>query len=464
MHIGGVWSEEPPPVSERWEFCGGGLRLHYGRFATAVQDDRHFLVMDGQIYDASVPQALAEPVRLQTAYGLYCYVWYDKTSGEVNIGTDRFGYFPIYYAFENRRFIFGSSLGFVKNRLRQRTPDYEAWEELLTLGEVIGDKSTIKEIKRLGEGTRIQIRDGSVQFHRYWRPEVPDLVNESTYIRENNALLDEAMHLTRSQSRRKVVLLSGGEDSRRLALAAARQNFGVEFFTQESLYRGHYRRYVDRDVKLAARVAAVLERPHFIEPLPDEKQYLADWRVRDTALGFECIAHEWLLPLARRIAPEALIFDGIVGDITMNGHYFKEFPAAVDNYASADDLARMVVGKSPPRWFDEADRRTDTTVLQRVRDILSSYPESPHRLTFYFVFNHTRRKISWVAQLFGIYGHWTCYPYLYFPLFVQSLSIDPRLLVTKFYQRECMAALAPKVLSVPTTREEIPGRMVDPEG
>src|SRR5207248_11229310 len=130
----------------------------------------------------------------------------------------------------------------------------------------------------------------------------------------------------------------------------------------------------------------------FIEPMPDDTQFLADCMTRDTVSGFECTAHEWLLPLARRIAPESLIYDGIVGDVTVNGHYFKEFPAAVDNYRNVDDLARMIAGNLRPMWL-EVGRRTDTSLWERIRQLLSSYPDSPHRLTFYFILNHTRRKI-----------------------------------------------------------------------
>ena len=437
------------------DFAAGGFKLRYGAAVSVLEDDRCVFAIIGQLFDVPLEVAMHDQMRLDTAYGNFSYVRYEKKSGAITIGTDRLGFSPIYYAFENNCFIFATSLGYVKSRLRVRTPDYDAWEELMVLGEVIGNKSTVKQISRLLHGTRIEIDGAGVTFPIFWTPEVPELTSEEDYISGNNRLLGEALALTQSNNLRKVVLLSGGEDSRRLALTAVKQGLLVDFYTQESVYRGDYAVGVDRDVKLAEKVAEVLARPHFIEPMPNEENFLINWHSRNTTLGFECTAHEWLLPLAKRINRGALIYDGIVGDITTNGHYFKEFPAALKNFKDIDALAEMICGNKRSPWLSELRRHTTSPLKDRVKDLLATYPDSPHRLTFYFILNHTRRKIACVSQLFGLAGHFTCYPFLYYPLFLHSLRIDPSKLLTKFYQRECMAAIGPEVLSVPTTREEV---------
>ena len=453
--ISGVWDAKGLGDREGFDFAADCLGLNFGDSVATFADESHFFAIDGDLFDVSYDLAIRDQRRLDTAYGYFAYVRYDKQSVDISIGTDRFGYFPIYYTFEDGRLFFGSSLAYVKSKLKHRSPDYEAWEELLVLGEVIGDKSTVKQVKRLRYGTRIDIKEGKMAVATFWTPETPEPpMDEGAYIRENNKLLGEAFALTASNPKRKVVLLSGGEDSRRLAVGAVKQGLAVDFFTQASIYRGKYKVGVDRDVKLAAKVAEVLRRPHFSETMPDEAQFLADWKRRDKSLGYECIAHEWLLPLARRIEPGALIYDGIVGDITLNGHYFKEFPQAVDKFRDVEALASMICGSESHAWLDELRRNTQSSLKQRVQELLASYPESPHRLSYYFILNHTRRKISCVSQLFRQYGHSTSYPFLYYPLFMQSLRVDPKLMVDKFYQRECMAAQAPEVLSIPTTRQK----------
>jgi hypothetical protein len=462
--ISGVWCPNDIIDRNKFQFVSRCLGLAYGRGVTAVEDDRYFFILDGDLFDIDLAQAISDQQRLDMAYGHFAYVLYDKLSDEITIGTDRFGYFPMYYALESGCLIFGTSLGAVKSRLKKRTPDYEAWEELLFFGEILGDKSTVKEIKRLSPGTRVNIKNRRIEFSTYWLPEVPPIVDADTYIRQNNELLGTAMALTGAKQKQKVVLLSGGEDSRRIAVGAVKQGLEVDFFTQESLYRGRYKVEVDRDLKLACQVAAVLRRPHFSEPIPGDQQFLADCQTRDVSLGFECIAHEWLLPLARGIEPGALVYDGIAGDITINGHYFKNFPQAAEVASDVHALTAMICGSGRAVWLDELARRTETSLADRVGTLLASYPASPHRLTYFYLLNHTRRKISCVAQLFSLYGHTTCYPFLYYPLFLQSLSVDPRLMRTRFFQRECMAAQAPEALSVPTTREDLGKEWLIPRG
>lgn len=452
MNIGGIWQEGIAPGEEAYSFSQGGLGLILGPHVRTFENGDYILFIEGQIYDRPLDQALADTRALETAFGHYCYVRVQKSTGRVEVGTDRLGYYPIYHATDSDRLVFGSSLGFVKSRLKNPTPDFDAWDELLTLGEVIGDKSTVKGVKRLPPGTRMVIQGGSVKLDRYWTPECPDLVDEATYIRQNNALLEEALALTANQQRQKVVLLSGGEDSRRIALAAVRTGLDVRFHTQQASHRGG----ADIDTLLAREVAAALGREVAVEPLPSVQQYVADCRSRDSLLGFECIAHEWLLPLVRRIEPESIIYDGIVGDVSINGHYFKDHPQALDRYGDVDFLARLVCGTSDKPWLGELRRRTTSSLVERVADVMAAYPVSPHRLNWYFLLNHTRRKIAFVSQLFALRGHWTCYPFMYYPLLLQSLSADPKLQKERFFQRECMAAMAPEIAAIPTTRGVVP--------
>ena len=452
MSIGGIWQSGQSVCVEAFNFSARGLGVVLGPDVRIFTDEDYILFFEGQVYGVKVDKILSDITALETAFGHYCYVRLQKATGRVDIGTDRLGYYPIYYAFDGWRLVFGSTLNYVKSKVKRPSPDFDAWEELLVLGEVIGDKSTVKEVKRLPSGTRLVIENEAIKFVRFWTPECPEVVDDHTYIRQNNALLDEAVALTASQRRQKIVLLSGGEDSRRIALASVRVGLDVKFHTQQAPHRGG----ADIDTALARKVATALGHDISVEPLPSCQQYVADWQARDPLLGFECIAHEWLLPLVRRIAPESIIYDGIVGDITINGHYFKHYPQSLERFASTESLARMVCGADAKPWLNELRRRTTSHLVERVDGILATYPASPHRLNWYFLLNHTRRKISLVSQFFAMQGHWTCYPFMYYPLLVQSLSADPRQQKERFFQRECMAAVAPEIAAIPTTRGDVP--------
>ncbi len=457
MNIGGIWQSGQSGCVEAFDFLARGLGLALGPNVRTFEDADYILFLEGQVYDQQVDQILSNITALETAFGHYCYVRLQKATGRVDIGTDRLGYYPIYHAFEGRRLVFGSTLNYVKSKLKRPTPDFDAWEELLELGEVIGDKSTVKEVKRLSPGTRLVIENEAIKFVRFWTPECPDVVDDKSYIRQNNALLEEAVALTASQQRPKIVLLSGGEDSRRIALASVRVGLDVKFYTQQASHRSG----ADIDTALARKVAAALGDDVSVEPLPSSEQYVADWQYRDSLLGFECMAHEWLLPLVRRIGHKSIIYDGIVGDISINGHYFKHYPQFLERFADPDFLAHMVCGAVAKPWLSELRRRTTSSLVERVEGILSSYPASVHRLNWYFLLNHTRRKISLVSQFFAVHGHWTCYPFIYYPLLLQSLSADPRQQEDRFFQRECMAAVAPEIAAIPTTRGDVPAEYLE---
>jgi hypothetical protein len=296
-----------------------------------------------------------------------------------------------------------------------------------------------------------------MSLRRYWEPDLPPLVDYASYVRRNNELLDEAMSLLARQTRPHAVALSGGEDSRRVADAAVRQQLPVTFWTQEAIQKGD----IDKDTDLAREIAALLGRPFNMIAMPPDEQFLKDCEERDTLLGFESLAHEWMFELVRHLPPKSIVYDGIIGDVSINGHYFKAFPSAVREFRDTRSLARQICGPYEKKWWlEEFRRRSETLLIDRVQAALDRCPNSPHRLTYYFLLNHTRRRIALAAQLFNRQGHWTCYPFSYGPLLLQSLSLDPVIAAEKFMQRECLAAVSPRSVSIPTTRGTVPQRFI----
>jgi len=457
MNIAGKWSADPAALAKGFDLERPGLGLMLTPHARVFQDARYLLVIEGETFDINPQDALADPRRLQSAYGLFTYVWFDREEMKTIVGTDRLGYSPFYYAEESRCVLFSTSFSYLKSEMPKRTPDYAAWEELSVLGELLGDKTTVREIRRADYGVSMEFVDGRMSMRRFWEPEVPDLVDYATYVRRNNELLDEAMSILKPQTRPQAVALSGGEDSRRIADAAVRQGLPVTFWTQEAIQKGD----IDKDTDLAREVATLLGRPFELVPMPSDAQFHEDCEKRDTLLGFESLAHEWMFELLRHFPPKSIIYDGIIGDVSINGHYFKAFPSAVQGFRDTRSLARLICGTYEEKWWlGEIRHRAGIPLIDRVQAALDRCPDSPHRLTYYFLLNHTRRRIALAAQLFNLRGHWTCYPYSYAPLLLQSLSLDPSIAAEKFMQRECLAAISPRSVSIPTTRGEVPSRFV----
>src|SRR5262249_6655729 len=99
-------------------------------------------------------------------------------------------------------------------------------------------------------------------------------------------------------------------------------------------------------------------------------------------------------------------------------------------------------------------------LVERVRAELARYPASPHRLTYYFLLNHTRRAIgSWLG-LFYLFGHIPALPYMYYPFLIQSLSLDPSFCLENWMQNECLKAMNPEAAAIPSTRTSVPAEYV----
>jgi hypothetical protein len=449
MSISGIWQPGRSLEGKAFDFKWGGLGLVLGPHVRRFEDEQRILFLDGHFYDQPSEKGLLDISILERAFGYFAYVRIEKGTGNIDIGTDWMGLFPLYYAEEDGRVIFGTTLDFVKSNMRNPAVNYEAWEELFVLGDVIGDKSVVKGAERLRYGTRIQL-DSKIRLVHFWKPEQPDLIDDKAYVIKSNQLLNEALAFTAQETRPKVVLLSGGEDSRRIALSAVKAGLNVSFRTQEVSHQGGF----DIDTPLARKVAKALDRPFESVPLPDAEQYVADWHERNELLGFECTAHEWILPLVRSTKPASIIYDGLHGGV-LNGHYFKEFPQSVETY-DVDSLAGMICAKGGSSWIKHVSDRATDSLFSRVKDILSRYPNSPNRTNWFFTLHHTRRKIAFFAQLFARNGHWICYPFTYYPLLMHSYSLDPRQERDRFFQRECMAAISPEIAQIPTSRGAIP--------
>ncbi len=449
MHIKGSWRPlergEPSSVDGFPNFD-----LHISEAVTVLENDRYKIVYEGEIFDFTDPKILGDPSILDRAYGYYTYVSIDKKKREIYIGTDRLGYSALYHASEGDRFLFSSSPTLLKYELSTTTPNFEAWDEILSIGDIIGKKTVVTEISRARWGQKFRLRPDSVDTIDIWSPETPPFVDPQRYIRDNNELLIEAMALTETSERQKVIFLTGGHDSRRLAIAAHRVGLPITCATQAVISKFGE----DEDTLIAENVAQCLGFPIISHPVQSSPANFNDSLIKDFWIAFESNYHEWALPLLRQIPQGALIYSGDIGDVTINGgQIFRSRPGAVSNYADLDYMARLICGEKTSLI---AAKHISTPLFERVRAELAICPDTPHRLTYFFMLNHARRNINSWCFLFKLHNHVPCLPYMYHPLFVQSLSIDPKHHLDVWLQMECMKQMHPAAAGFPSPREQSP--------
>jgi hypothetical protein len=152
----------------------------------------------------------------------------------------------------------------------------------------------------------------------------------------------------------------------------------------------------------------------------------------------------------------SLVYDGIIADVTVNGHFFHDYPQLV-HLSDLDYTARLVRGT---RQSGIDPKLLSAPLFERVRAELARYPDSPHRLTYYFLLNHTRRSIGGWFALFYLFGHRPALPYIYYPFLIQSLSLEPRHYLDGWMQNECMKEMDPRTAAIPSTRSNVPANFV----
>ena len=192
MHLTGEWKRGRGEAHDE-KTCAPSVSLSYSDDIHVVTDERRSICFMGEVLASEKDILKCPSDRLHELSGMYLYVAKDHDTGVTFIGTDAIGFAPLYYSLTRDRLLFGSNVSLLKYRVKPRTPDIETWDEILNFGDIIGDKTVLKEIKRLLAGVRIRIADDRVHFETVWMPEYPDFVDRDKYVARNNELLLESL-------------------------------------------------------------------------------------------------------------------------------------------------------------------------------------------------------------------------------------------------------------------------------
>ncbi len=434
------------PESEVPDRIIGGLKMFYQVPTRMIEGPDSLLFLIGfALYNGRTPSTIHE---LESSDGTFAYVHCDKHSSAIRVGTDKLGFHSLFYHISQGKLIFGILLPHIKYRLNKVSPDFDAWEEVLNLGDVSGSKTVIKEIKRLREGERIEIVDGSAKLITYWSYEPQPLQNIEDYVRQNNELLLESVLTSSASKLPKIMPLTGGHDSRRLALTV--NNAGIKFSSITQAYPAI--QDIDLDTPIAQKTARILGIPHMVSPLADAVQRTKDELYKDYWLGFESKDHAWAVNMFRYISEPSLIYDGMIADVSVNGHYFVNLPDHVAFCNTPSKLAELVLNQGTGLSF--CDDLIEVPGQERLMKEFSRFPLDHNNLTLFKLFNHTRRNIASWLQLFIINGHNACLPYGYYPFFMQSLALEPKCRNRTYHQQTCMLRISEEIANLASTRDD----------
>ncbi len=223
------WTE-PWYVEERCERGPFGLvAVHHGSRDPAGcdvwRDDRRMGVLFGAVTnraalglegDALFEQVLSEPAstlaRLDGPFALVCV---DAAADHVVLAVDKLGARQLFYTASDP-FVFGTAVSPLLTHVDDPSVDHRGVSDLLTIGQVWGDRTLVEEVRSLPSGSVLEYRDGDVSVEPY-RTFSFDRTGAAYYVEGVVDRYREAVKRTAETVEGDVGLwLSGGADSRAL--------------------------------------------------------------------------------------------------------------------------------------------------------------------------------------------------------------------------------------------------------
>jgi len=148
--------------------------------------------------------------------GMWAFCIYDLKKNIIFLSRDRFGKKPLYYFFDEKKFIFSSELkGILKHKI---TPEIkkESIDLYLSLGFIPAPYSIYKNIYKLEASQNLIFDLSNHEINKYFYYHIPEyfpIKNKKELIRQGKALLKNAVKLRLVSDVPLGAFLSGGIDS-----------------------------------------------------------------------------------------------------------------------------------------------------------------------------------------------------------------------------------------------------------
>ena len=409
----------------------GAINLYSDKTSKHFENDNFDLTIVGNAFFKN-SQLIHIEKDLEEAEGTFSYCLWLKLENKIVVGTDKLGFYPLYYTNTNDKICFANFLFHIKPFLHSPKPCWDAWDELLNERDVLGDKTTIDGVKRLRQGQKLTILKNVLSVIDFWKFKSPQQVGFDEYIDVNNTLMKESLGLLNSDN--MVIPSTGGHDSRRIIITAnsLKQNFST--ITQET----EFKEELDVDSFIAKQVAEELNiNNHKQLGMLEKGVFDRDVLYKDKWNGFESPNHGWAVNLLRHLPNKSNIFDGIVGDITINNHFITDFQRFNKSRENIDFLISEHIAEH--RFFQIKSSLLSESNECRIKSELQRFDNDANRFNLFKVFNHTRRNIGHWFSPFLLHDHNVSLPYCYSPLFEQSFALkaDERAYATAHFAAMC---------------------------
>src|SRR6266581_4375390 len=214
---------------------------------------------------------------VQHLRGMFAFAIWDRRLRRLFIARDRLGIKPLYYFYDDKKFIFGSEIKAIlaypgiKPEFNQST-----LAEYLAFGYIAGQETMFTGIRKLLPGNKLEIDDsGKIKVESYWDLSIPagnDGRPRAHYIKTYRELLEECVASHLMSDVPLGVFLSGGLDSSAVAALTSKirgeqiETFSVGY-DEEAYSELPYAREVARHIG-SQHHEVRLSRQEFFDSLP----------------------------------------------------------------------------------------------------------------------------------------------------------------------------------------------------
>ena len=304
--------------------------------------------------------------------GMFAIALHDVETKELWLFRDRFGIKPLYYQFDENRFLFGSEIkALLAVQGTRPNLDMTALAEFLAWEYVPGPATLFEGIHKLppGSSLKLDLTTGSHAIGTWWdlateaTPETDDRSPED-WAREVDNRLRSAVHRQLNSDVPLGTFLSGGVDSSLVASAMGQaQSFSIGF--DQPSYD---------ETGWARQVAQHLDLSHRIEILTPDAADLFDRLMHfndDPIADFSIFPTHLVSKLAREEVTVALTGDG--GDEIFGGyetyvaqhlaHYWSLVPRSIHRFTTQPILRRLRPRPAKKGLINRAKRFAEGAVM-----------------------------------------------------------------------------------------------------
>jgi hypothetical protein len=378
------------------------------------------------------------------------------------VRNDRYGFYPAYYFTDSYEIAISTSICRLLESGACRDLDSKGLAAFLRFGSFIGEDTPFQAIRALPPNATLEWRDGRLKLSG-------QITIPKTQTPSRNDAIDAYIALfcasvaRRLPNKPKVVApLSGGRDSRHIALELCRQGVRPDFCLTADFYPGLV---VGNEIQAASLLCQSLGLKHVV--IAQTRPRINAEMRKNLITGFTAgiCDHSWVLAIRDYLEPEpCAIYDGIGGDVLSESRSLSKKRLEWCDKGNYEELGKDLLNGIDDRTFNRllsremAGQLSWDAAFERFREEFLRHANAPNPIGSFHFWNRTRRHIalSPYALLGAIHDVYS--PYLDNDLFDFLASLPASMLVDSAFHTEAIHRAFPAASHIPWGGSEKGGK------